>query len=73
MGVYSGGLVIPRIFRLRFWGLIFGRAYLSLLLLFIIFFGWEGGGGGLLSEFYGIFPRRCCYMSERGYHGVKLY
>ena len=39
------GLLSEGYLRLRFWGLIFGRAY--------FFFG--GGGGGLLSEFYGIY------------------
>ena len=41
MGLYSGGLIIGRIFASEIWGLIFGTAYL-------------GGGGGLLLEFYGI-------------------
>ena len=37
MGLYSGGLIIGRIFGLRFGGLIFGR-----------FFFLAGGGGGLI-------------------------
>ena len=42
MGLYTGGLIIRRIFASEIWG-----AY------FFFFFG-GGGGGGLLSEFYGI-------------------
>ena len=42
MGLYSGGLIIGRMFASEIWGLIFGRAFL---------FMW---GGGLLSEFYDI-------------------
>ena len=41
------GLSSEGYLRLRFGGLIFGRAY-------FFFFGGGGGGGGLLSEFYGI-------------------
>ena len=39
MGLYSGGLIIGRIFASAIWELIFGRDYF---------------GGSLLSEFYGI-------------------
>ena len=42
MGLYSGGLIIGRIFASEIWGLIREG----------LFFFW--GGGGLLSEFYGI-------------------
>ena len=43
MGLYSGGLIIGRIFESEIWGggLIFGRPYYFLV-----------GGGVLLSEFY---------------------
>ena len=40
MGLYTGGLIIGRIFVSEIWGLIFGRTYF-----------W----GGLISEFYGIY------------------
>ena len=43
MGLYSGGLIIERIFASEIWGAYFREG----------FFFW-GGGGGLLSEFYGI-------------------
>ena len=43
MGLYSGGLIIGRIFASEIWGAYFREG------LF-----WGGGGGGLLSEFYGI-------------------
>ena len=46
MGLYTGGLIIGRIFASEiWWGLIFGRAYF-----------W----GDLLSEFYGMFIERYC-------------
>ena len=41
MGLYSGGLIIGRIFGLRFGGLIFGS----------FFFGGRGGGGGYYQSF----------------------
>ena len=44
MGLYSGGLIIGRIFASEIWG-----AYFREGLFFFL-----GGGGGLLSEFYGI-------------------
>ena len=46
MGLYSGGLIIGRIFTSEIWGAYFREG------LFIFFF--FGGGGGLLSKFYGI-------------------
>ena len=39
MGLYSEGLIIGRILRLRFGGLIFGRAY------------FRGGGGAYYRNF----------------------
>ena len=47
------GLLSEGFVRLRFGGLIFGRAY---------FFFWGGGGGGLLSEFYGIYTVQTAEM-----------
>ena len=49
MGLYSGGLIIERIFASDIWGAYFRE---SLLLLLFIYFFWVGGGVGLLSEFY---------------------
>ena len=51
MGLYSKVLLLEGYFRLRFAGLIFGRAYYYSC-LFYIFFGGEGEGG-LLWQFYG--------------------
>ena len=51
------GLLSEGFLRLRFGGLIFGRAYLIFFFFsfFFFFFWWGGGGwGGLLLEFYGI-------------------
>ena len=48
MGLYSGGLIIGRIFASEIWGAYFREG------LFFFF----GGGGGLLSEFYGIQNRQ---------------
>ena len=47
MGLYSGGLIIERIFASEIWGAYFREGL-------IVFFFLGGGGGGLLSEFYGI-------------------
>ena len=47
MGLYSGELIIGRIFASEILG-----AYFREGLLFFLF--WEGGGGGLSSEFYGM-------------------
>ena len=47
------GLFAEGYLRLRFGGLIFGRAYC--FSFFVFFFVGGGGGGWLLSEFYGIF------------------
>ena len=49
MGLYSGGLIIERIFASEIWG-----AYFQEGLLFLLFFVWGGGEGGLVSEFHGI-------------------
>ena len=46
MGLYSGGLIIERIFASEIWGAYFREG--------LFFFLGGGGGGGLLSEFYGI-------------------
>ena len=46
MGLYSGRLIIRRIFASEIWGAYFWEG-----LFFFFFFG---GGGGLLPEFYGI-------------------
>ena len=43
MGLYSGELIIGRIFASEIWGAYFREG--------LFFFRW--GGGGLLSEFYG--------------------
>ena len=45
MGLYSGALIIGRIFASEIWGAYFREG--------LFFFFWGGGGGGLLSEFYG--------------------
>ena len=50
MDLYSGGLIIGRIFASEIWGAYF--IYYLFIYLFIYFFFW--GGGGLLSEFYGM-------------------
>ena len=42
MGLYSGGLIIERIFASEIWGAYFWGGFIL-------------GGGGGLSEFYGIF------------------
>ena len=47
------GLLLEGFLRLRFGGLIFGRAYYYYYFIYLFIFFW-GGGGGLLSEFYGI-------------------
>ena len=47
MGLYSGGLIIGRIFASEIWGAYF-REGLSFIYLFIYFFFWGGGGGGLI-------------------------
>ena len=58
MGLNSGRFISERFLRLRFGGLIFGRAFnFSVSFLFSFFFvavaGWGGGGGGLyVAEFY---------------------
>ena len=51
MGLYSGGLIIGRIFASEIWGAYFREG------LFFIFYFFAGGGGGegLLSEFYGMY------------------
>ena len=60
MGLFSRGLIIGRIFRLRFGGggggLIFGIGLGGLIYLFIYLLSSFFSGGGLLSEFYGIIP-----------------
>ena len=63
MGLYSGGLIIGRIFACEIWG-----AY-----VFFLFEG--GGGGGLLSEFYGIctYPRllmHLCWETNVDKYGI---
>ena len=56
MGLYSGGLIIGRIFASEIWGAYFREGlfyfiiYLFIYLFNFFFFFW---GGGLLSEFYG--------------------
>ena len=52
MGLFSGGLIIGRIFASKNLGGLFSGGLILLLLLF--FFGKRGGGGRLLSEFYGM-------------------
>ena len=47
MGLYSGGLIIGRIFASEIWGAYFRRGDLFIYL----FIFW---GGGLLSEVYGV-------------------
>ena len=54
MGLYSGGLIIGRIFASEIYGAYFRE---GLLILFYSFF-FGGGGGGLLSEFYGMLVYR---------------
>ena len=59
MGLYSGGLIIGRIFASEIWGAYFREGLFCFLFVlfcfcFCFFFGGGGGGGGLLSEFYGI-------------------
>ena len=51
MGLYSGGLIIERIFASEVWG-----AYFQEGLLFLSFF--VLGGGGLVLEFHGILLKR---------------
>ena len=60
MGLYSGGIIIGRIFASEIWGAYFreGSFFIYLfvyfyLFIYFFFFG-GGGGGGLLSEFYDI-------------------
>ena len=63
MGRCSGGLITQGFLRLRFGGLIFGRAY--------FFFSWRdggGGGGGLLPEFYGIIVNKSTYTDSIQVH-----
>ena len=52
MGLYSGGLIIGRIFASAIYGAYFRE---GLLILFYSFFL---AGGGLLSEFYGMLVYR---------------
>ena len=50
MGLYSGGLIIGRIFASEIWGAYFrGGLFINFFFYIYIFFL---GGGGLLSEFY---------------------
>ena len=55
MGLYSGGLIIGRIFASEIWQAYF-RERLFYFNIYIFFF--LGGGGGLLSEFYCIWVKR---------------
>ena len=52
MGLYSGGLIIGRIFPSEIWGgggLIFGRAYYYYFIYFLFFLA--GGGGAYYRGF----------------------
>ena len=55
MGLYSGGLIIGRIFASEIWGAYFRED---------LFWGQEEGGGGLLSEFYGTSTATCVSLTE---------
>ena len=58
MGLYSGGLIIGRIFASEIWGAYFREGLFIYLFIYLIFFFLAGGGGGLFSEFYGISGRQ---------------
>ena len=52
MGLYSGGLIIGRIFASEIWGAYFREGLLLLLLFFFL-------GGGLIIEILRYKPRTC--------------
>ena len=65
MGLYTGGLIIGRIFTSEIWGAYFREGlfiyvfiylfiYSFIIIIFVLFFVFLGGGLGLLSEFYGM-------------------
>ena len=47
MGLYSGGLIIERIFAFEIWGAYFREGLLLLLFFLVGGGGRRGGGGGL--------------------------
>ena len=51
MGLYSGGLIIGRIFASENWGAYFRD---GLFIYLFIYFGWGGGGGEVAGLFIGI-------------------
>ena len=55
MGLYSGGLIIGRIFASEIWGASFRED---------LFWAGGGGGGGLLSEFYDTSTATCVSLTE---------
>ena len=53
MGLYSGGLIIGRIFASEIWETYYSVLFIIQVIVIIIIFRFGGGGGGrLLSEFY---------------------
>ena len=57
MSLYSGGLIIGRIFTSEIWGAYFreGLSFIYLFIYLFYYYYYFFGGGGLLSEFSGIY------------------